>query len=263
MVRDLIGTDEDHSLKDFAFGVIDNDNQPKVHDNIFQPERYSIENYVFDPTILYFWFISSDFSSRLFKAECLDELQELKIVLIDGFSHLKSLEDFFSCPSAEKTVFINRILDIFGEKCFAIAKFVVENKVIGTLEHLQQANDFHGDILNNAKENVRCTGGVSLAFPKIMLYLRGHTLAEFFFGKVFCIAGSCISSFVTEIFNSFCQNVKHLCIPEDIVDLFTKLINGKGAVNATMPLEQFYRTLFEKEFYVFSDEETSEIAIIN
>ncbi|MBY0376993.1 MAG: ATP-binding protein, partial [Gammaproteobacteria bacterium] len=55
-------SEDDTTLKDFMYGIVDNDNQDisTLPDNVYSPQRYNIENYICDPLNVFFNLLERD-----------------------------------------------------------------------------------------------------------------------------------------------------------------------------------------------------------
>ncbi|EDV29295.1 uncharacterized protein TRIADDRAFT_51463 [Trichoplax adhaerens] len=110
-------SDEDQSLREFIFGLVDNDNRedPKLY-NIRCLKRYSIENYLYDPIHIYYYLRSKNKAEEM-KSEINNHSVTEHPDLLSGF--------FEKGRAAQLTKVLQIIIDVVSKKLIdAVEKFI-------------------------------------------------------------------------------------------------------------------------------------------
>ena len=202
--------DSDNNLKDFVYGLIDNDNVSEekntTQQNVLTFQRYSIENYIFDPINIFFYC----FNDRTVRkpqeiSECWEQLRKSyphlsaepnRIGEILEHQDLKCLEKqdiFQTIVDCVSTLFMDKLQQIINEvNINKINKKQSDKNKENIYDHLLDLNNEKARKLADKVNNqITLTNDkvdvivpisnkqtITLQYNVILLLMRGHSLVN-------------------------------------------------------------------------------------
>lgn len=214
--------DEDKTLKDFVFGIVDNDNEAEPdNSNVQCLRRYAIENYLYDPVHVFYALKQQGKNNPGFK-EVLQQVQmdlDQELILLP-----ETLNAVLILQSETQTKILQTIIYTMAKKfIFELQKIILENQTINS-EHykniIKNLQEQKTNLLTSNKQivtseqTVRFADGIELNYPDIFLKMRGHDL-ESIYQKIFP------ESLNMTYMLKFCK--KAMLLPEELSNIFNFL----------------------------------------
>jgi energy-coupling factor transporter ATP-binding protein EcfA2 len=258
LVKELVNSDSDDdlSLQNFIYGLVDGDNlEGNEHlekYNIITLDRYSIENYIFDPIHVFFYLVNELKKSKDHKSnKTLKTIQDVKsqlnivysdTVISDTLKQTNALSTLQKITDCISNLFTNALHDILENSKTGEYKSVIEslratrndtNSNLTTNNTHQERKDVtlvdeHDKLINNGTSNVTIVNNIDLPiilqYPKLLLKMQGHS-TEKVYGKVY-------SSLRMGNMLKFIE--KQMIIPGDLLKAFKKLSNAELTESVTV-----------------------------
>lgn len=229
------GTDEDKTLRDFIFGLVDDDNRGKSDIiSIKSLNRYAIENYLFDPIHIFFYLkqikessnpnSSKDFENTIASFTSLyekikKEIQALRTFLPKNLEELLNMKDLENKEKILKII-VTEFFSYFLSELLKISanpknQNREDKKIIGRLKSSKfKLMKKDGELIKKFCE-IKFMHDISLDYPEIFLRMRGHDI-EYVYKKLFPILNiSCMIN--------FCKI--SMFIPLDLAEILKSLQN--------------------------------------
>ncbi len=240
----VVNDDEDKTLSDFMFGLVDGDNRGRSKQkNIQALQRYSLENYLYDPIHIFILLnnIKAEKDGRLKENNCIDEFKHIltslnqlvkqKISSDEPESLLPEMIDLQLLNSSQ--LILQAIIDAVFEDIAEfinqlITKFDTDKSKIKRSERqiiyrLKANKKIYDGKLSLEKEDVQLHNEVVLEYPKLFLYMRGHDLAEIYTAKYVAMS-------VDDLMR-LCK--KDMLICQELVDIFRTFQSPDQTLNTT------------------------------
>lgn len=189
---------ESATLADFIFGVVDNDNkEPPQNNNILAPERYAIENYIFDPVNLYFYLKHVRHPSQEFQQV------EKKLCALN----IPNLVD--DLPWNDTTLVNTIIQAIADAMTHEVINYYLANRktsLANTIKELTGKPRYNMLDLNNPgsqKVTVEFLEGIKVTYPQMFVDMRGKQVKHI-------------------VISTFTQNTTQLISMSDIINKLPK-----------------------------------------
>ncbi|CAF1500542.1 unnamed protein product [Adineta steineri] len=261
--------DNDFSLQNFIYGIVDGDNLVRNEllekCNILTLDRYSIENYIFDPIHVFFYLVNELNKFKGHKLhETLKTIQDvttqLNIVYSDAVisdtlkqkDALSILQTIIDCISKLFTNALNCILKKSKEGACNNQNTSKKSKTGDDKEYFKTVVDSlkatrndtnnkdherkdvalvdkNDNLINNGTSNVIIVNNIDspiiLPYPVLLLKIQGHS-AEAVYSKVhFSLKMSNMLTFID----------KQMIIPKDLLEGFKKLSNAELTESIAIP----------------------------
>lgn len=172
LVNKMVVTEEKNAtLADFIFGIIDNDMKGQCNsNNLIIPDRYAIENYIFDPVNLFFFLNYYQYPSMRFKA------------IKNNLQHLQIPDEINNLPYHDLAALNKIVQAIANEMTREIIQYYLQEKdgsLKDTVTRLRQDPRFQSIDLDDPlsqMQTVDYIGGIQINYPQMFLQIRGKQL---------------------------------------------------------------------------------------
>lgn len=207
--------DVDQSLCDFIFGLVDGDNKPAINrPNLKSLSRYSIENYIYDPVHLFFYFL-----------EYYPTLPEYLKIAQTIPCKSNNINELFALPIAKQTTIMQQIVNTVAAELTTLLNTIIANadpddKKIIEMLHNPRFNLVDKGKITQGTTPLELNNGVVLQYPIVLVKIQGHKL-EFLYSKIF---GSTID--LGKFLHLFSR--EGMCMPAELQSIFKDLHNFKG-----------------------------------
>lgn len=228
LVEKFVPRDEDdNTLKDFMYGIVDGDNQNPdgLPQNVMALQRYSIENYLCDPLhIFYILMGRRSTNENYIKLKCVIEssLKENEIELPSTFTGLRGLS-----PAVQNQI-AQTILDQMIALLFEILK-KNENEEYSHIIKIMRTERFklcrNGGTFDDAKVSVKFIQGYQLEYPVFFIKMQGHKL-ESLYNVIFGTSNTTGFASKKDFLKFFEMN--DILIPEELCNIISKISCGSN-----------------------------------
>lgn len=227
--------DDDKSLREHIFGIVDGDNKERPpSSNILAVRRYSIESYIYDPIHIYFSVKQKNPTLASFiqvDNRIKDLLKSKNLNIPESFDAIFTYEIDVKC----------KILQVITDCITGKLMEFFQKKIDDNDPDFEDAiNSLNGErfkhLVNNNKkiisnnEEISFAGDIKLIYPQFILEMQGHRL-EFIYSRIFTN-----SIDKNHILSVVCKN--NMLISLDLVDIFKKLQNPLKDYDQKLPLKR-------------------------
>jgi uncharacterized protein YuzB (UPF0349 family) len=219
------GEDQDKTLEDFMFGLVDGDNRGEsTLTNIKTLYTYAIENYIYDPIHVFFSLKQKKSQEKLF---ILAQDRINYLLKSDNLTLPESLFDILNIQFSNiKNKILQTILDVVFDIFYKELKSDKNNsdrefrKIINRFSHDRfKLIDIQGNIFDE-RIKVYFIGNIDLNYPSLLFKMRGHDI-EYIYNKFFS------KSLSMRLMINFC--ISNMIIPLDLAE--TLMAFQKPSVN--------------------------------